>query len=120
MCRKPLTTCLAAIFVFCLEHFLSSSSLFVLCNLPTAKNKCKSSCTLSNNYAKQIKLSPTSGAPRLSVSVNSDPTGPAEPGNTKEQKNGNQLRCLKLGGYCFKKGGGGAIRLTAKVLIINI
>lgn len=61
-----------------------------------AKKSVKSLCTLPNNYAKQIKLSPTSGALCLSVSVNVDSTGPAQPENTK--KNGNGLRCLKLGG----------------------
>lgn len=64
--------------------------MFILRNLPTGKKKekCESSRILPNNYAKQIKLSPTSGALLLSVSVNVDSTGPAEPENTREMEMG--------------------------------
>lgn len=67
--------------------------MFILCNLPTGtkEKKCESSRILPNNYAKQVKLSPTSGALRPSESVNVDSTGPAE--NTR--KNGNGPRGLE-------------------------
>lgn len=84
-----------------------------MCNLPTVKKFMHA----SKNYAKQIKLSPTSGALCLSLSVNVDSTGPAKQENT--EKNGNGLRCLKLRGYLSQRGGR-TMHLSANVLIINI